>query len=165
MRKNSQLTDTILMSLEKSIDGLVRFEDFSYNTHIYAQGSDRPLKKNALAQALHRLRLKGYIDKEYYEGRLILKLTKKGLDQAILRKVLNSDKWDGKWRVVVFDIPEENRKIRNAFRSRLKLWKFESHQKSVWVSRKDILKEVKDLVKELGIKKWVTIFEADKVDD
>lgn len=42
-------------------------------------------------------------------------------------------RWDKKWRVIIFDIPEEMRKQRNIFRSKLKSLDFYMLQKSVFV--------------------------------
>ena len=41
--------------------------------------------------------------------------------------------WDGKWRIVVFDIPEDKRKLRNIIRYHLKKIGFLQIQGSVWV--------------------------------
>ena len=113
LKKKALLRDLILETLEKSIDGYIRVEDFLYNTHIYARGYNRPLKKSNLSLAIKQLREKGYIDKKKDGKKLIIKLTQVGKDRAITEKLLQDESWDGKWRVVVFDIPEDMRKVRN----------------------------------------------------
>ena len=72
-----------------------------------------------------------------YEGRL-LKLTEKGKSE--LRKIRLANyklekpkKWDGKWRVLVFDIPEKRRNTRTKIRTTISLIGFERLQDSVWV--------------------------------
>ncbi|MCG2690388.1 CRISPR-associated endonuclease Cas2, partial [Candidatus Parcubacteria bacterium] len=42
-------------------------------------------------------------------------------------------KWDGKWRIVVFDVPEKLRKGRDALRQKLKTLGFHELQRSVFV--------------------------------
>lgn len=42
-------------------------------------------------------------------------------------------KWDGKWRLVMFDIPVDARKRRDAFRLRLKHLGLVCYQNSVWI--------------------------------
>lgn len=164
MTKGYSATDLVLLILEKSVDGLVRLEDFTYNSHIYACGYDRPLKKSALAKALSRLRQKGYIEKEKDEQIIIYKLTEVGKYQARIRQVLKEDVWDNKWRVVVFDVPENKRRVRNALRSRLKLWEFKQLQKSVWVGKKNVTVILKKFIKEIGIADWVLVFETNSID-
>lgn len=159
-----KLSNLILLALEKSVDGYVRLEDFSYNPSVYARGYDRPLKKATLAQALRRLRIKGYLDLGKFNNQIIIKLTKEGVKQISLKKSLSDESpWDGKWRIVTFDIPEENRKVRDVLRSRLKMWHFEKWQKSVWVSKKDVTKPLKEFISETGIGKWVMIIESSDI--
>jgi hypothetical protein len=62
MRSRKSLSEFILLALERSVDGYVRLGDFANNSHIYARGYDRPLKKSALSQAIKRLRKRGLID-------------------------------------------------------------------------------------------------------
>ena len=163
IRKNS-LSDMILLALEKTVDGYVRVEDFTTNTYIYAKGYDRPLKKSSLAQALKRLREKGFIEKENLDNQIIFKLTQSGAN--LLDEFSNSQKiWDNKWRIVIFDIPEQKRIIRNMFRRNLKKWGFKHLQKSVWISKRDVFDKLKKYVEDLGISQWVVIIEADRLSD
>ena len=48
-------------------------------------------------------------------------------------KIKIPNKWDGLWRMVIFDIPEDRRKVRNAINFKLKDLGFVSLQKSVFV--------------------------------
>src|SRR3989338_11507236 len=102
MNKKIGIADLILFALEKSIDGYVRLEDFLYNTHIYAKGYDRPLKKSEFSQALKRLRERGLLEQDFIdEGKIIFKLTQLGRDVLGVKAVSELD-WDGVWRVVIF---------------------------------------------------------------
>lgn len=42
--------------------------------------------------------------------------------------------WDGRWRMALFDLPEEKRSLRNALRNELKAARFGCLQGSVWIS-------------------------------
>lgn len=48
-------------------------------------------------------------------------------------KIPTPQKWDKKWRMVLFDIPVKKLKQRNAFRARLKELGLVLYQHSVWV--------------------------------
>lgn len=165
MYKKDSLGKLILLALEKTVDGYIRFEDFTYHSYIYAQGYDRPLKKASLAQAFKRLREKGFIAKvdEKDESKIIFKLTQIGRDFLDFSKSDNEIEWDGKWRIVIFDIPESKRAVRSVLRNRLKLWGFVRWQQSVWATKKNVIEKFRQLVKELGIKDWILIFESDNV--
>lgn len=162
-RKNS-LGDLVLLGLEKTIDGYVRLEDFLSHTHIYARGYDRSLKKASFAQALRRLRQKGFVE-FINEKEILIKLTDEGRARALWEKVSRDSKaWDGKWRIVAFDIPQSHYLIRDLFRRRLKEFSFMQLQKSVWVSKIDCTDLLRMYVINLGIKKWVSVLEAGNVD-
>lgn len=64
MNKRNSLPKTVLLTLEKSVDGYIRMEDFLNNPGFYAYegGWQYPLKKDILSQTLKRLREKGLID-------------------------------------------------------------------------------------------------------
>ena len=42
--------------------------------------------------------------------------------------------WDGKWRIIVFDLPEKKRGLRNDLRKQLRSARFGGLQRSVWIS-------------------------------
>lgn len=163
MRKKVSISDLVLLALEKTVDGYVRFDDFVNNPGFYGRGGgwDYPLKKASIAVALKRLREQGFIDLDDYNNRLTLKLTDQGKSEAILRKVLRDETWDGKWRIAIFDIPEKHRKARNILRSKLKTWGFVPWQKSVWASKKNITDILRGFIKQVGIEKWVMVVESE----
>ncbi len=144
-----------MLALEKAVDGYVVFEDFVYNPKL-----ERPVKKAALAQALKRLREKGLVEQIKLKNDVLLKLTTAGKD--LIGEEFEEKGWDGKWRIVIFDIPEEKRIIRNLFRRNLKKWGFKHLQKSVWISKRDVFEKLTNYLKDLGIEKWVTVIEANK---
>lgn len=67
-----------------------------------------------------------------------LRLTQKG-KLYLLRNTFNKNqqkkkpKWDGKWRVLIFDIPENLRFVRDQLRSTLIVIGFKRLQNSVWI--------------------------------
>ncbi|MFA5889301.1 MAG: hypothetical protein WCW47_01545 [Candidatus Paceibacterota bacterium] len=72
-----------------------------------------------------------------YEGRL-LRLTSKGeakleFLEASDWKVNKPKKWDGKWRMLIFDIPEKRKLLRNKVRLTLVSIGFVKLQNSVWI--------------------------------
>ncbi len=148
----------VLDALKKSVDAGVRLADFSSHTYIYALGYDRILPKSALAKAIGRLKEKGLVD---INRDLIVKLTKKG--KNYLSPQYYEKSWDGKWRIVSFDVPEKNKVVRDLFRRKLKSWGFKYLHKSVWISERDIYSLLERYIKELKIEKWVIVMEADKL--
>lgn len=165
MGKKESIGKLVLFTLEKAVDGYIRFEDFTYHNYRYLYGIPE-LKKASLAQALKRLREKGYIEKlpdRRDESKIIFKLTEAGKEFILLSKSEDQIEWDGKYRIVVFDIPENKRLVRDILRSRLKMWGFVPWQQSVWASKKNLTNKLRGLIKELGIEDWVLVIESDNV--
>lgn len=160
--KKGSLSDLILLYLEKTVDGYVRLEDFLYNTHIYARGYDRPLKKSALAQALKRLREKELVEEIFETGDLAYKLSAAGQELLFLQQDVVKD-WDRKWRIIIFDIPESQRKIRRILRGKLRQWGFVAWQKSVWATKRNIMDKLKKIIIELDVNEWVALIESENV--
>lgn len=166
--KRLSLTNLILLLLEKSVEGGELFFDSmnDLRSWIYEAYGDypRPVKNMMLSQAIKRLREKGLIEKDYQEvGRIVIRLTKAGKDFLLLKKDDKEVDWDGKWRIVVFDIPESKRLVRDVLRSRLRNWGFVPWQKSVWASKKNLTSQLRKLIKELEIEEWVMVIESNNV--
>jgi len=127
--------------------------------------------RNSINKAVHRLTEKGYIQKGTMEDEICIKLTELGLkafqgisERKIEKRFLNVKpkkfKWDGVWRVVIFDIPEENKRVRYVLRETLKILGFRPLQKSVWISKRNFTKEIRKWVKELKLSQYILIFET-----
>lgn len=72
-----------------------------------------------------------------WSGRF-LELTKKGKEKLREWEHFNyqlprPETWDGRWRVLIFDIPEKRKWLRNRLRDTLYAVGFKRLQKSVWV--------------------------------
>lgn len=159
MRVNKKsVSHFVLAVLEKSVDVGVRFDDFCTNTHLYAYYGWRELPKSNLSKALSRLKGNGVIEEVNVDGNLIFKLTDEG------RMLVPDDKkWDGQWRIVMFDIPEGKRLVRSLFRRNLKKWGFKQLQKSVWVTKRNCYERLSSYIVELGIEPWVIVFETSRI--
>ena len=162
-RRKGSLSYFILTALEKAVDGYVRMDDFINNSGLYAYhgGWEYPLKKSDLAKAIKRLRDSGIVEEVKLSKDIILRLTTSG-EELVGQE---PKAWDGKWRIVIFDIPDQKRIIRNLFRRNLKKWGFKHLQKSVWISKRNIFDKLSSYIKDLGLEKWVVVIEADRLTD
>ncbi len=121
----------------------------------------RKINKRSLIRNLHDLYNYGYISwKEKPGGACEVIITKKGISHTKLLdlenlKINKSYKWDGKWRVVFFDIPEKERRARNALREKLRDLGFYEMQKSVFVLPYECQDEINFVVSVLNIKPYV----------
>lgn len=85
-------------------------------------------------RSIERLIKLGLLKKTSKEGDSFVEITEKG-DRYLknLYKIPIKQEWDGKWRIVVYDVPEGNRKSRNVFRRKLQEIGFRLLQTSVWI--------------------------------
>src|SRR3989344_8095107 len=72
--------------------------------------------------------------------------------------------WDGKWRVVLFDVPENRRKIRDAFRHHLIRLGFFELQKSVFVYPYECRDEIEFLIEFFHARPYVRFLVAERID-
>ena len=95
---------------------------------------------------------------------MIFALTDEGL--AIVKtinlklKMAKRKKWDGKWRVIIFDIPEKLRGKRDLLRKELNNFGFMQLQRSVWAYPYKLPQEFVDLWKDAGIFQYCVILEV-----
>jgi DNA-binding transcriptional regulator PaaX len=75
-------------------------------------------------------------------------------------KIKKPPRWDKKWRIVIFDIPEEKRPLRDVFRRRLKKLGFHELQHSVWAHPYDCVSEIKCLVDFYTVPQYVHLLET-----
>lgn len=107
---------------------------------------DKKPKEATIRQTISRMEKHGFIKKE---GRFYrLSSAGKYLAQCIFkRKKIFEKKWDKKYRVVIFDIPEKKKQSRNWLRDELYELKYQKLQKSVFIGKfplpEDLIKEIK----------------------
>ena len=147
--QENSLTKKVLNHLiEKSKDLLILTAQIAFNPYSLTKGMslyrdyNRPYFSSNNAH-LKQSKCFNFKNNKFY-------LTPKGRIEII--KIIAKDKkripkWDGKWRGIIFDIPELNRKNRNFLRKELRWIGFKELQKSVWIFPYDIEKELKILLK------------------
>ena len=74
-------------------------------------------------------------------------------------------KLDGKWRIVMFDIPEKYRGARNALRNILRQLGFFEYQKSVFAHPFECQNEVDFVIEFFKLRPWVRLAVADNIDN
>jgi len=125
--------------------------------------------ENKVAQALERLKRNKVVILSEKDGEFVVELTDKGkrkVKQIKLEsmKIETPKFWDKKWRIVIFDIPEKQKKrARNALREKLQKLEFYQLQKSVWVHSYPCEKEIQFLCELFDIYRFVNIITADKI--
>lgn len=106
------------------------------------------------------------------DGSFKLALTKEGKRQAKILSLIGSSikfkkprRWDGKWRIALFDIPEKDRIFRDILREHLRALEFFKLQHSVFVSPHPFEKSILELVALYEAESYVRVITALKIDN
>ncbi len=158
----------------KTVEGIL---EFLYDTarllplpletpHMWARRL-RKYESGRVTYALNRLRDQGKVRITRVGNQKFIRLTELGqLQVLLLKSVQNLPKvWDKKWRVIIFDIPEQARSQRNQFRILLKRIGFVKLQASVFISPFPISKEVVEYLQIGGLINHIRILRVDQLDN
>ena len=129
------------------------------------------VRKDSLKRAIRSLYESKLINiKENADGTVEMLINKKG-KQILLKykldeiKIKTPKKWDGKWRIIIFDIPEKMKEARNAFRFHLKKLGFYSFQKSAFILPYHCEEEIEFLIEFYNLKQYVRQIVAEHIDN
>ena len=103
------------------------------------------------------------------DGSFTFILTDKGKIKAITyhfdkMKIERKD-WDGRWRIVVFDIPEKMRRSRDVLRDKLERLGFYELQKSVFVFPYQCEDEINFIIEYFNLRQYVRTGILEKIDN
>lgn len=118
------------------------------------------IDRRRIYDAVKRLNNKRLIELTEKNDKLYIKITDNG--KKLLRsfdydnlELQKSKRWDKKWRLVVFDIPNKKKKERRAFSKKLKDTGFYPMQESVFIYPYDCRDEVDFICEFLSISRYV----------
>ena len=105
-------------------------------------------EKKEVYDTFSRLRRNGYLKVEKHNHQIYISLTEEGKKKAGRFQVNNLQikkpkRWDGLWRIIIFDIIQPQRIKREALRGFLRRLELYPLQKSVWIHPYDCAHEVK----------------------
>jgi phenylacetic acid degradation operon negative regulatory protein len=125
--------------------------------------------KRQISAANFNLKKGGYI--EYVSdknGVATIRITRKGVTKLKsfsleLITIKKPRSWDGKWRVVMFDLPLKYKKVRDALRFKLKQMGFIQLQKSVWVHPYNCIDEILFISDYYKVSRYIDILIVDEI--
>jgi len=165
-------TQEILMFVtDVSIGGLFIFDKHGiYRRPILDYFEQRSIDRGDFYKKLYKLK-KSRLIKIYQKNKQkYIELTPKGklkLSSRTLRDLMidTSQPWDKKWRIIIFDIPEDKKDKREAFRRKLEALGFYQFQKSVFVFPYECRKEIDLISRNFFIEQYVKYIVADFFQD
>lgn len=129
------------------------------------------LERRALYRAIRRLYESNLVSSiQHPDGSIEIVLTREGKNVALRYQleemgIRRPERWDRKWRIVLFDIPEKKKLLRDTLRTQLKQLGLLELQKSVFVHPFECRNEVDFIVEFYQARPYVRFIEAHHIDN
>ena len=171
MVKKPSIQKAILKTLSKK--GVTSLDSIKKDVEKFiSSGCETSDKANyAIARSLKNLLSDGLIEAFNSDNNSqYLRLTKEG-KQKLNNIALECDSslvsltWDGYWRIIILDLPEERKNEREALRYLLKKAGFVCIKNSVWISIYPYEHLFTNIKKDLGLTSEMMIIVTDKIDE
>lgn len=148
--------------LSEAVDEMIDIAVNPYDISGY-----RKLHRQRAANIAYQLKKTGDIEKVVEEnGEVYFRFTDKGKTRLIKEIPLlrfRKKPWDGKWRQVVFDIPEEIKVKREQLRDKLLSLGFGMLQRSVYIAPFDLSEQMSDFLEKQNLEEHVLVFEMERL--
>jgi DNA-binding transcriptional regulator PaaX len=131
----------------------------------------KKVKKRYLNRAIKRLYDSKLVEiKEDEKGNTILVLSEEGKKKMLIYNIENlklkrQPKWDGYWRLFIFDIPEKFKRERYILSKKLKEIGMYQLQKSVYVYPFECKDELDFIIEYFGFRKYIRFILAKEIDN
>lgn len=145
------------MARQLSKDSLMilRFCASNGSSSAYQINQSCNLDSKKLASALYRLVRNGYL-KQNSDQYVLTKAAQTQLQTKILEPA-------GYWNIIVFDIPESQRPIRDYLRTKLTALNFQRWQNSIWISPYLLAPEVEKELAQLATQYFIRLIKTTQI--
>lgn len=130
----------------------------------------KKFNKNKFNRSLKNLQHHNFIRYRKEGDSIKINLTKQGQIainnyKFYLMEIKKQEKWDKKWRMVIFDIPHKKKNTRDALRRKLNQLGFLQFQKSVFICPYECEKEIRVVTDLFEVSEYVKFMVIEKIDD
>ena len=145
----------------------LKHQVFSEQSRIFSKYKKKMNSQN-FSKLIYYLKKKNYIKVKNLEGKKAIMITKKGIDKALVsyfkkENTIFKKRADGKWIMIIFDIPKKYNKARNLLRNVLQSLEYKLFQHSVWVTPYDVSDKTEQLLQFYSLDSYVKIFLIEKI--
>lgn len=129
------------------------------------------INNRELYRAIRRLYESKLIShRENKDGSVSIGLNREGRRVALRYKademtIPVPSRWDHKWRVVLFDVPEKHKRLRDALRNQLRQLGLQEFQKSVFVHPYECRDEIDFVIELYNARPYVRFIEGAHIDN
>ncbi len=131
----------------------------------------KKIDRKVLNQSIAKLYESQLVDmRKESDGTITLVLTKEGRRIALSYDIDNIKipvpaHWDGKWRIVLFDVPTEKNRLRDSLRGHLKAMGFYEFQHSVFVHPHPCAVEIDYVIEFYDARRYLRFITATEIDN
>lgn len=160
-QKKTRISDLILRTFVFGFRVLGEIDSILTNPYRYMYSL--PYGEEAVVNSVQRMVRTGYLSRDGRGRKAKYRLSEKGKErirQKISRFLTDDVKWDGLWRLVIYDIGENQRRDRDHLRKFLKSLGFGMLQRSIWISPHSVKDELETFLEESGMREAVLVVET-----
>ncbi len=172
------ITEKFLWDLYKFIEKTDDIVDFilsnKYKQMAILTGGENPIfrkyrqdmNKRAFDNLIYHLKKNNFIRSTNLDGKKGIIITKEGINKvfkASFKIEERNKRKDGKWIMIIFDVPEKYRKSRDLLRSILRNLGYKIFQQSAWISPYDVSEKTEKLLQMYSLDKYVKIFLIEEI--
>lgn len=123
------------------------------------------LKKQQLRNRIEYYKRTGIVSGSAKDGYVLAEKGLQKLNALTMSKVNQTQTWDGKWRLIAFDIPEAKREARDALRRLIKELGCRQLQRSLWIHPLPCLDQFRQLQEAYDVKGDIVLLEVTWIDN
>lgn len=158
--KKVGIADVLCSIFDNLVDSISAFDSHKpYKVSAQAYFESQNYERSDIRQQLYYLKKRNLIKSVMKNNEHYFELTKKGQKVLIwdmIGKGRNKEtKWDKNFRIVMFDIPEDKKSMRNVLRKKLEKIGFLQMQKSVFVYPYECKNDIDSICYFLGSAKYL----------
>lgn len=135
--------------------------------HKFRYKYNKKQERKNFSRFIYYLKRKGFIKiKNLKETQAVL-ITKKGANKVLKIKLKIKERKkrkDRKWQMIIFDVPEKKRLLRDLLRENLYLLGYKMLQQSVWACPYDVLLETEVILRKYSLDSYVKLFLIEEVE-
>lgn len=165
MKKSTPVYIKILINLLAVLETNQKLP-FDLNYFFNYSFADYARKQRTYYHSFYNLLRHKYLQRKLLGNVESFEITRKGKYKTLkyYMKEKPKQKWDGKWRMAIFDIPEDKTFLRQKLRENLQLLGFQYLQKSAWICPYDVRKELGIVIDYLVIHDYVRFAVIEKLE-
>ena len=128
---------------------------------------DEKDRQRELRRIIYKMKEKGLLVGDYEHGLQLTDKARKRLDRISLDdlRARPTDVWDGRWRIILYDLPKDKDSGRHALVACLRSYGCLLLQKSAWITPFPCRQDIETISAQFGVDDYVTYFEAVSLDN